>query len=253
MTNLLFGTDYYFKSGTHTSVPAAATGYSQDNLWSGATAETWKGGSANTRYDLAARVNPAVEGVNYVAVYKPNLCVYDDSSVRFTFIYSDDFVSWTTFKDVNPITAADLVGPNSESYIYYYSGAIGANKQGVALTIYYTSAGIPELSKFYAGTALDIGRDPTMLQMRRMRDTYSARKPRYRIDLGYTDISYANAMKIITQIGRCREQTPIVLFTATNHGVLNNAKCIWAQLVALDTPQEITNKNNITMSFQELL
>lgn len=251
-TNLLFGTNQNYVDGTHTASSTDAA-YAVDNFAGNDLGHRWKAGSTGTSHWLKYQVQPGQAAVNYFAISAAAWTILDTTTPNFTLATSPDNSTWTTWRATGNLTSADLMGPNNEDYLYYNATAADAAGIYARLTIGYGSTGFPELKKFYCGPALDLGRDPVIFDLKRTRSGIGARKPRYSIDLVYNDVSHTDTLAAIEAMGKVRQTQPIVLFTTTNHGVLNNMECVWCQLVALDTPQEITNRNNISMSFLELL
>lgn len=250
-TNLLFGTNRYYADGAHTA-SSTDTSLNVNNFSGGDLPSYWKAGSTGTSHWLKYQVAAGQAGVNYYAVSGAAWVIRDDATPTFTLATSANDSAYTTFHSSGNLTTADLVGPNSEDYIYYNATAASGLNLYARLTIGYGATGFPALKKFYTGPAFDIGRDPVIFDVKRTRARHD-RKARYQIDLVYNDISHTNTLAVIAAMGEVRAIQPIVLFTSTNHGVLNNMRCLWCQLIDLQTPQTISNRNDIQISFLELL
>ena len=252
-TNLLIGTNRYQRGATHTAT-STATGYSINDVATGPIANRWKANAAGTSHYIKYQLAAGQGGCNYFAVAQANRILADGWLPELIFATSDNNSDWTEFKDTDDLTYADLVGPNGEDYIYYDSAGVGDSTHIYQrLTIEHSRGYTPELSKLYCGTAFDIGRDPAGITIRRLRDGTARRKSVYEIDLLYADISYANALIFRSTIADVSSYHPVVLFTATNHAVLHNMKCIFGQVLNVAMPQRVTSRNEISFTFRELI
>lgn len=250
-TNLLFGTNRYFRDATITASDTA-TGYDLDSIATGGRGEHWKSDSETTSHFLKYYVSTAAQAnYNYFAMARADLIINGGTTPTFTIARSTDDSSYTTIEtDSTP----ELAGPNGEDFCIISS----ATHEPVAATYYRLTIGFAtnayaECSKLYMGEALDLGRDPIGVKMVRTRRGHCQRKARYEIDLKYSGITYANAETLLETVAESMEWHPVFLMTRTYHSVLQGCKVIHADLIDIETPQELTGYNNIRMVFRELI
>lgn len=252
MTNLLIGHNRYFVSSTATA-EGTATGYSANNLKTGSRADTWKAAAAGTDSWVKYQVGAGEGACNYFWIAHADYVIKDDAAPSFVFATSSDDSSYSTWRDTGTLTAANLIGPNSEDFLYYNATGTPAANVYIKLTINYGAAGTQEIAKLYTGTALDLGRDPVAITIGKARGAASAMHSRHAINLEYQDISRANAALLTTTVCDVADYHPIVLFTVTNHGPLNNWQAVHVRLVDYDMPQVLHDKNDLSLSFEELI
>lgn len=255
-TNLLFGTNRYQRTAGKTAT-STATGYDVNDVATGPLGNRWKPSAAGTSHFIKYELNAGEGGCNYFAIAQASRILADGWRPELIFKTAappDIAGSYVEFKDTGDLTYADLVGPNGEDYIYYDSAGVGDSTHIYQLlTIEHADGYTPELSKLYCGTAFDIGRDPVGLTFRRLRDGTARRKPIYEFDLRYEDISYANTLIFRSTIADLASYHPICMFTATNHAVLLNMKCVFCQVLNVQTPQIVTSRNEISFTLRELI
>lgn len=252
-TNLLIGHNVE-RRGSGATATNTATGYDGANLTSGSSLDRWKAGSAGTSFDLEATGTAGT--TNYLALHRADLCILDDAACELDLYTGLDVDTYGDIvSDSGVLTSANLVGPHARDYLVYTATPWGeATDTAVKLVITYGASGTPELSKFYAGTAFDMGRDPIELAYRRTRNTYSAEHALYEISISWVDVTYAKAMLFKNNILEVSSYHPIVLFTAANHAVLpNSCRCIWCEIIDAAMPQRVTSKNDITLQLRELV
>lgn len=251
-SNLLFGLNQDVMLGT-TDASSTATGYDVDNLITGSRNWHWKSatGSTSGTYIRYARSGTAL---NYCAVCRADyhLRHTETSTHQFEIYHSTDDVSYTKHYDSGNLTSADLVGPNSQDWIWFdNSGAV--SKAYWRLYFIHGSPQVVECAKVFMGEAFDIGRDPVTVDFTRTRPTGSLRKSRYEINLEYEDISYTNAMLFMTYVVKRSNYHTFVIFTADDDDILLGMGMIHVRLLTVDMPQVIRARNNISMTLQEVI
>ena len=247
MTNILFSTNADMIDATVTST-TAATGFDNNNIQTGSRREHYKTDAAGT--SAYVRYEPATaKAANHYIVARADLCVKAQTT---SFTVEHGSPSYSTYNATGSLSTGDLVGPNNQDYIYYNSTPSSAYDLW-RLTVGLGSSDYVQLSKFYVGTALDIGREPDAISMKRIRAGQAFKKAKWEITLGYSGISYTNAMKVKSQIIDVADYHSIFIFTASTHGVLLGQKLIHCQVIDASLPQEVTNYNNIRLALRELL
>ena len=249
MTNLLIGHNRYTIDATP-SATTAATGYGESNLQTGDRWKMYKPSSNQTSTEITYSYS-ANRNANYYVIARADLAIKADASPTFTVASSTDDVSYTNFHASGTLSSSDLVGPNSEDYIYY-DAALGTAGDFWKLTIGYAVADVPQISKFYIGEALDLGRDPVDLVIQR-KQSVSESRPHYEISMKYEGVSYTNTLTLLDTVAEIGQYHPVFLFTTLDHDVLNGARVIHCKLVSINTPQKITNQNDIDMVFRGLV
>ena len=250
-TNLLFGTNVEALGATTYSASSEAAGYNVEDLFTCGRGEHWKPVSACDEHMMGYR-NADTE-VNYLAVIDAVYHVLGGTAPEFELKHSSNDADWTAWKDTGSLSSSDLAGPNDKDYIYY--NATSATDEYWRLYMVDSAASTPEVGKVFFGKALDIGRDPSTVEIKVIRENQALKKPIHEIRLGYKDISYANTKTFLDEVGEISDYHPIVVFTATNHQVLLNNKVMLCRIRpgSLNTPQEITARNNISFVLEELI
>lgn len=249
MTNLLIAHNRYTIDAT-LAASSTNSSYDANDIISGGRGDRWLANTAESPHTLKYTLATA-RGANFYIIGRADLSVRDDT-VSFVVDYSDDDAAWTEFHDSTNLAVSDLVGPNSEDYLYYTTTAEAAH-QYWRLSINNGGSALSEISKFYIGTAFDIGRDPASFESRRVRGGHVRRKPRYEFSVQWIDISYTKTVELLDTVGEIADYHPVFLFTDTYDAILMGDKCVHCQVMSLDTPQVITNRNNISMVFRELI
>lgn len=249
MTNLVFGHNRYAIDATVT-VTSEETGYAKENLLTGARQDTWKADSAGTNF-IAQYTNAAGWSADYYAIARADLAVLDQATVTFNVDYSDNGSDWTQWA-TESMSSTDLVGPNDEDYVHVASSAEGPHDYW-RFNVVYGSSDTPEISKFYIGEAFDMGRDPIGFSSVKIRAGHLRRRPRYQFELVYADVSYAKATELIDHVLDIADYHPIWMITKSYHDLLYGHKCIQCQVVDAETPQRLTNRNDIRLVLRELI
>jgi hypothetical protein len=250
MTNLLYALNDDALESITVTASSTATGYYADNLITGGRWEHWRAGSAGTThtivYDFGGEVAP-----NTVAICRADLCVKDDDTVEFKVEHSDDDSSYTEWFD-ETVETDDLMGPNNEDWIYYDATQAEEHRYW-RLTITYSASGLPELSKVFICAAYDIGRDPDMQSLRKVRMEETMHKPARDLHLSYKGIAYDTAMHLLDTLSQGLQELSIVAFAADYDGILVGDSVLHCQVLDISTPQHMTDYNNIELWLRELI
>ena len=248
-TNLLFGTNIEALESTSSDASSTESGYDTDNLWTASRDLHWMADTAGTSHYVGYR--NASTAVNYFAVCRADYHILGGTNPKLYMRYSANDADFSTWGTTDILTSANLCGPNSQDYVYYNATTATAEYWRLYLTD--TASVQPEAAGVYFGTALDLGRDPDGIDISVVRYGQSNKKARHDISLSYTDISYTLAMQLYNEVVERADYHPIVLFTTTNHQVLFNSKMIQVRLIDGPTKQEITGRNNIELTFREVI
>jgi hypothetical protein len=252
MTNILFGTNVDCIAAT-AAATSTATGYSANNLLTGARGLTWKTdgavATASVKYTATTAVNFFAVAGAHTASDVPG------STVNLILTYSDDDSSYDAWGS-SGATAVTAIGANSasgEDYCLY--AAASASHPYWMLTVNPSADAIIELSKVYLGTALDLGRDPSSIQVRRVSAGQFEYRSAYEINLEYQGIDYDTAESLLNNVITRAAYHPLFIFTSESNtysdGPLANNSLYFVELIAYDMPQKLTAWNDISLTLRE--
>jgi hypothetical protein len=250
-SNLLFAINDQALAATVTTSPVKASKFDGNNLLSGPRGKRWRGTSAATSNQITVDFGSA-KAVDHLILGRMDLSVMADAVVKptLTLESSPDNSTWTSRHSKAGVAISDLLGPNAEDYLWLPGSSVSARYWRVTLA--YASAMVAELDKIYIGALLDIGRDPIKIVAKRERGIW-AHKSRLGFELTYEGISHAAAMSLINNVVEIADWHPIYLVTNSYHPALNSIRCLHAELIDAKVPQKVTNQNDVTLYFKELV
>jgi outer membrane murein-binding lipoprotein Lpp len=250
-TNLLFGTNSAMLGATVTASSTMA-GCSANNVLAGPRMATWKSDNAATNVHTIIYQPAATAAIDYIAIARANLAIGIQGCV-FKLDYSDNGAAYTEYVAEAAIQPGGLVTVSASGEDYYYKGALSAVHPYWKLTLTLDGNDNAELSKLYIGTAIDLGRDPDDISVQRVKESETAIRPKHRINLHYSGVTYTAAMAAKAAMFDIADFQNIFMFTAANHGMFGGQRCFYGRLTNVDLPQVITNQNDISFTFQEVL
>lgn len=251
-TNLLIGyPDIPFKATVYTE-PATASGYSAKSIVAGSRGTTWKGASAVTsitwEWDLGSGNERAPD---YFYFARLDLIGRRNTAIRTALFYGSASSSFTSPSSkivsygngsLNGPDGRDLVSiptPYSSTYRYWRC-RINCTSQ------------VPELSKIYFGTALDLGKDPRRCEKSRRRWYPQNRNPGYRYIIEWLGVSNANIQTFNNDIARYPENY-IILFTRDYHDVLDEHQVIPFMIEDYQITADNVDSNTLRLVLDEVI
>jgi hypothetical protein len=250
--NLLIGTNASALSGTVTA-SSTATGYSAYNLLTGNKASRWQGESAGTEHWVEIEFATA-QAVNYAFIGRADI-TSDLRGVGWVYKiqYSDNDSDWSDWHESAALTYADAGAESASGEDYIAVGTLSDAHIYWRLLITFDDNAIPELSHFYIGQSLDLYRDPAEMKTKRVMESEEQRRALYQFELGYTGVTYDRTQDFISQVQLIADWHPVVLYTASVHGVLYNLHAALVEVLEVSTPQEIIAQNDIRLVVREVL
>lgn len=255
-TNLLIGFPDIPAAATTTTSHTLETNYGVSNLFGDGRSALCRASTATIgdhifTFDLGASVT---KSANFLIVGRADLLQAGGiTSLVLRSHTADSYAAGATQTSTATFATDTLYGPNAEDYVVTF--AAGTARRYWHLNLY--SAAVDSfcpLSKLYFGTSLDLARDPLEgRSMTRARKGYFSRRPQYRFDLSWEDISYTKTNELLENVARVRDTVPIYLFTQSYHYTLNNTRLMLCRILDITTPPRIVDRNNISMSFEELI
>lgn len=195
----------------------ADTGYSSNNLRSGARHQHYKANAASTSlnidFDLGVgnTANP-----DYFILARADFIRRADSGTPTLTFYADDNSSFTSPESASlSLTAGNSAGKYSEDCIKLpgFSTAYRYFRVNIATT----SSIAQRLSKIYFGNWLDLGRDPLVYARTSFVKHADGFKRRIRvIDLQYRGITDAKRQEYLSAIGESIDIHPIFIYDASD-------------------------------------
>lgn len=255
MTNLLIGT---------CQIPLASTGFTTStigdanlpgtNLFGGSLVEIFRLASAVTglttmNFDVGSGVTKAA---NFLYIAKANML--QSSGVTEVALKGNsafDYGSGTVALNDTSFASSTLVGPYGEDYLATFTTSTAFRFWFAGFTS--TLATKRPIGKLYFGTSLDLGRDPISSSFRRVRPTDAQRKSRPVFTLGWEGISYTNTETLINTVIAPRRTNPVVLYTATYHGILNGYRALLCKVTEASVPRILTDQNEVQLTFETLI
>jgi hypothetical protein len=226
-----------------------ATGFEAVNLFSGYRGAWWKSETETTSHDIYLELGAGNGAIDTIYIGNANWFKADAPDAAIEAYESDDGVAWA---EIVVDTTVELCGPHLTDWIYHSAG------RGLSADCYFdlVLAGsddfTAEIGKLYVGEAFDPGRDPSKMVITRRRTVYAS-KPVYRFALEYVDLSYTKASEMMELICKRADWHPFVIFTEANHGPLLDMECVLVRVIEWNAPQEITNRNNFSLTLEEII
>ena len=230
----------------------AATGFPVANLFGGNKTDIFKNtgvsGSSSIRIDLAA-----AKTFDFLYIGKADLLKKDVvTTVEVFRNTSNTFGTATSVLTASSFGSATLYGPRSEDYIATVSETSAFQYWWVNYTSSATSY-LPH-AKLFFGKAFDMGRDPGEgATLKRVNPGVAQRDPYYQVELSWTGISYANTVLFYNTFVRPRRYNPVILFTKTYHGILNDHRVLFGRITDATMPPRVTDFNDISITFEEVI
>jgi len=249
MSNLKFLLNEKTLSYEALAPSSEATGFEAVNLLSGYRGAWWQAESAATSHDIYIELGAGNGPIDTVYIGNANWFKADATAATIIAYESDDGVAWAEIVSDSTI---DLVGPHLTDWIYHSAG------RGLSADCYFdlvlegSADFTAEIGKLYVGEAFDPGRDPSKMVITRRRSVYGS-KPIYRFAIDYVDLSYAKASEMMELICKRADWHPFVMFTASNHTPLLDMECVLVRVLEWSAPQEMTNRNNFSLTLEEII
>jgi hypothetical protein len=233
------------------SVAEDAT-YVINNMFGGNKTDFFRKGVASGGYHTFSVSLASAKTANFLYIGKFKLLkdeggstyeLYGNSSLSFsgaTNVYANGSIGGTT-----------LYGPRSEDLIVTFTES-AAYQYWLTSYIAATDYSAPH-AKLFFGKAFDTGRDPDEgVTLTRINPGVAQKDPYYRVELNWSGISYANTVLFYTTFVKPRRHQPIILFTTTYHGLLNDHRVLFGRIVDATMPPRVTDYNDITITFEEI-
>lgn len=255
MTNLKFSTNLPQAYDRALTASSSATGYSANNLLCGPKNTTWKTSAAVASATLTFGAGSAFAVDHFIL--GGMLSALNEPLYGFDVLveYSTNGSSWTTYALVEGLlpTTSGVSSASGEDYLYL--GTLSATKAYWRLTITPGTSAVIELSKFYLGTAFDMGRDPASIKIRRRSFGQFGYRSAYEIAIDWEDIDYATALSFQTNVVARAAYHPIFMFTTETDtysaGPLANNVIYYVEITDAQLPARLSGSNNISLVLRE--
>lgn len=268
MTNLLIGWPDIPSAATR--IYTTGTAGTVDSLYNSAAGprhlrSTITAGAVHfdLKFDLGTNYDTSRGIAEYVIVSHadlaqaaPNLAV--DSS-------TNDFSSSTSVYLDSSFSSATLYGPYSNDYVATFTASSTARYWR---TRFYTGAGTLAFGKVYFGQWFDFGREPSDYVIEREPSkggvyytpagtSYSYRldEPVYRFRFTWEAVTDDKVTEFFNNIVASQNTTPVFLYTASNHEVLDSQRLVHCELVShsVDSPAGVQDWNRVQAEFVQIL
>lgn len=186
-----------------------------------------------------------------------NLGVLSDSA--------EDFSTATSVYLDSSYSSATLYGPYSNDYVATFTASSTARYWRVR---FYTGSGTLAFGKVYLGQWFDFGREPSSYDIEREPSksgvyytpagtSYSYRldEPVYRFRFTWDAITDDKVTEFFNYIVSSQNTTPVFLYTATNHEILDSQRLVHCRLVShsVDSPAGVQDWNRVQAEFVQIL
>jgi len=164
---------------------------------------------------------------------------------------ADSYGAASTIRTISSFTSKTLTGSYAEDYIENFTTSSSYRYWWVNYNA--TSASKVQHSKLFFGAAVDPGADPDTFSYQRLTNSQYQRKPFYRYTIGWKKLPYATAMSLMTRFGKPREYNGVVMFTTSDHTLLNNNTSVYGRVLSFSAPLVETGYNDVSMVVEEIV
>jgi hypothetical protein len=252
--NLLLGSPGIPYLSTNSVSATASTTYPLSNLFGGTKVDRFmlNAASASNQYITSAITSGSLTA-NFLYIGKA--ITLQKNAVTTIALRSNTFPVESTAGDRASITSfnsATLMGPDLDDYVTTFTTTAGYQYWFLKFTTSANST-IPFAKAFY-GNYFDPGIDPTSeVRITRSRPTGARRRAAYTVNLQWEGMTYANTVSMYTKFYRPRRHQPVILFTTSYHDILFGHKVLFGRVLDMSIPPRMTNYNNVSMVFEEIV
>lgn len=253
-TNLLIGYPHIPLVGTLGTPTTQATGYDAKNTIFGPRSAHFKTSTSVTQSVLPFNNTGLLTPDFYLLTRADLLKKSDSSDPALRLEWGDDSTFASAGAINTALTTAQLVGPNSEDFIAFPLswGGSPPSKEFWRLRVNTTASFQHEFSKFAAGNAFDLGRDPIFpRKMQRFPLVNASRVTSYRFDFEWRGVTNTKRASFDATIDQYRDVIPVYLITRTYHDVLNEHKVIQVYIRSVEWRPRTRGLNDLTIEFEE--
>lgn len=253
-TNFLIGyAEIPLAAGSVSISTSESTTYPLKNLFGGDKADYFKANTAVSGDHLItfSSVSPT-KTANFLFLAKANLLKYASvGTITLKGHSANNYAAATTVQTVSSFGSATMVGPHLEDYITTFTTSSAYAYWFVNYNCSATSV-IPH-SKLFVGNLFDPGKDPDSVSYTRIRPGSGYRKAIYTFTFGWQGLTRTKTEQMHNVFSRTRRMNPVILYTQSYHELLDSHRVILARVTDFTAPPRVTDYNDVSMTFEELI